>query len=97
MGTLCHFSNFSNAMMGAVHSICSTLPFFFFSNCCKEHCSLDLFLHTCVDLVLNGRQLPADGTDQVTAQLASKEVHAHVFEVSVSRVCLEELQLLVAS
>ena len=55
-----------------------------------------MFRHTCVDLVLDGRQLSADGTNQVIAQLARKEVHAHVLEVSISRVCLEELQLLVA-
>ena len=50
---------------------------------------------TCVDLVLDGRQLFADGSYQVVTQLARQEGHAHILEVSVTRVGLEELELLV--
>ena len=51
---------------------------------------------TGVDLVLNSRQLPPNGANQVVAQLAGQEVHAHILEVCISGVGLEELQLLAA-
>lgn len=51
---------------------------------------------TGVDLVLDSRQLSANSANQVVAQLAGQEVHAHILEVCISGVSLEELQLLAA-
>ena len=52
------------------------------------------FALTSVDLVLDGRQLPTDGANQVIAELARQEVHSNILEVCISRVSLEELQFL---
>lgn len=46
------------------------------------------------DVLLDNWQLPADGPNQVTAQLCGQEAHAHVAQLRVGSGTLEKLQLL---